>query len=193
MGKPLFNDIKQPPFTVEHFNKEEWKVHPEFPDYWISNHGRIISKPNSKRHKFIFVHGELAKGYHRVTLRKATGIYRRRFVHRLVAELFIENPYGLSIVNHINEFPWDCNVENLEWCTASHNEKHGTKRFRASKLRSKSVVGINIQSGIEIKATTISNLEELGFSATHICQCCKGTRKSHKGYVWRYCDDKTTN
>ena len=43
------------------------------------------------------------------------------YVHRLVAEVFIENPNNLNEVDHI-----DCNkennhVENLRWCTRGQN------------------------------------------------------------------------
>jgi hypothetical protein len=27
-----------------------------------------------------------------------------------------------------------------------------------------------------------------GFSDTHIRECCRGIRKSHKGYLWKYID-----
>lgn len=186
MGIGHFHEIKKEPFTVYHFNKEEWKVHPEFPDYWISNHGRIISKPNSRRKSHMFVAGELAKGYRRVTLRKPSGGYGRKFVHRLVAELFIENPYNVTVVNHVNEFPWDNNVENLEWTTNSGNERHGSKRRRGAIKQSKAVEGYNLSTGVTIRADTIMRLEEFGFSSGSISACCKGKSKSHKGFIWRY-------
>lgn len=52
------------------------------------------------------------------------------YVHRIVAEAFVPNPNGYSIVNHINENKSDNRAENLEWCTQQYNLTYGGARDR---------------------------------------------------------------
>lgn len=43
------------------------------------------------------------------------------YVHRLVAEVFIPNPEGKPIVDHIDRNPHNNSVTNLRWATISEN------------------------------------------------------------------------
>lgn len=57
------------------------------------------------------------------------GKHQRRYLHRLVAEVFLPNPKNLPQVNHkktgLGKF--DNRVEHLEWCTASYNIRDAHK------------------------------------------------------------------
>lgn len=57
----------------------------------------------------------------------ALGSNRRAYVHRLVAETFIDNPEGKPLVNHINGNKSDNRVLNIEWATAHENCSHAYK------------------------------------------------------------------
>jgi hypothetical protein len=66
------------------------------------------------------------KGYARVHL-AINGKKYARFVHRLVADAFLQNPKLLAFVNHIDGNKANNSVENLEWCTAKENSEHAYK------------------------------------------------------------------
>ena len=57
---------------------------------------------------------------------------KKKYVHKLVAEAFIQNPYGCSFVNHKDEDKTNNCVTNLEWCTFQYNCNYGTRNQRIS-------------------------------------------------------------
>lgn len=63
-------------------------------------------------------------------------IKRQYYVHRLVAEAFIENPDNKRYVNHIDGNPSNNNAFNLEWVTNSENQIHAyTELVKKYKCR----------------------------------------------------------
>ena len=58
-----------------------------------------------------------------VNLRKNSHNAIKR-IHRLVAEAFIENPNKLPCINHIDGNKQNNHIDNLEWCSYSHNNRH---------------------------------------------------------------------
>ena len=99
--------------------KEKWKIIEEFPKYLISNKGRIkiLSTLEDKK---VFVKDD---GYIATGLTKNKKDYYR-YVHRLVAESFVNNKHGKSQVNHINGIKGDNRADNLEWVTPAENIRH---------------------------------------------------------------------
>lgn len=97
--------------------KEEWKTVPEFPNYKVSNFGRIS---NGKQ---ILKQEPNNSGYLKVNFWKNKKPHSKT-VHRQVALLFVDNPNGYSEVNHIDGNKLNNKYDNLEWCTRSANNKH---------------------------------------------------------------------
>lgn len=97
--------------------------------YQVSNMGRVKTTANVyKRHERILKSREIG-GYVYVTLSKQ-GKQKKCYIHRLVAEIFIQNPSKLPVVNHKDERKSNNCVSNLEWCTQSYNLKYGSAQRR---------------------------------------------------------------
>lgn len=66
------------------------------------------------------------KGYLKVSLHK-DGVGHKKRVNRLVALAFIDNPYGLPMVNHKDGNKENNSISNLEWTTDEYNRIHARK------------------------------------------------------------------
>jgi hypothetical protein len=105
---------------------ELWKVVDQYPNYLVSNYGRVYSC----RRKTILRIKSRPDGYRNVSLtnKKQRSFFR---VHRLVAQHFIPNPDHKPQVNHKNDDPSDNRASNLEWVTT---EEHGRHTSRLKRL-----------------------------------------------------------
>ena len=107
----------------------------DFPNYLVTNNGRVLSLKDNKGKRRIKELKPSKKGYSNVNLYKNGKCYSKR-VHRLVAQAFIPNPDNKPQVNHIDENKANNHVSNLEWCTCKENVNHGTHNERLSKTLS---------------------------------------------------------
>lgn len=114
---------------------EMWKPIKGYEGYYaISNKGNVVSlmfrnnqvcKPKIKQ----LTPTDNGNGYLIIGLRD--GSKRKNFyIHRLVAEHFIEKKYGCEYVNHIDCNPKNNDVSNLEWCTQQENVSHSAFHMR---------------------------------------------------------------
>jgi hypothetical protein len=103
---------------------EIWKVIKEFPDYEVSDLGRVKSNKKGSGSRVSFLkHNDNGRGYKQVSLRHS-GVVKNMFVHRLVADAFIDfDPLRLDI-NHINGVKDDNRLVNLERCNKHENMRH---------------------------------------------------------------------
>ena len=94
-----------------------------FPKYLIDINGNIYNKRTNKKLKI----SDNGRGYKKVGLYIEEGKMVNKYIHRLVAETFIDNPNNLPEVNHIDEDKANNSVDNLEWCDRKYNNNYGSK------------------------------------------------------------------
>jgi len=100
-----------------------WKTVPIFDGrYKINENGDLY---NSFSKKYIKGH-ETGNGYLMAEF-KVNNVRERFLLHRLVAQLFIPNPYNHPIVLHLDNNPKNCSVSNLKWGTYSENNAQAIK------------------------------------------------------------------
>lgn len=142
-------------------------------------------------------------GYVEYNLGTTTGERKHIQAHRIVALLFIDNPENKKYVNHKDGNKNNNSVSNLEWVTASENEKHShTVLGKIPHNKGKS-----LPSGREYRGKirtvgqyTINNelvkihfnpteAEKDGFNLKGISAVCVGRQKTYKGFKWKYIEN----
>ena len=60
-------------------------------------------------------------------------------LHRIVAKLFIPNPYNYDCVDHLDNNKLNNRVDNLRWCTKADNNRNIITKENWSKQRKGSI------------------------------------------------------
>ncbi len=97
---------------------EQWK---EYKDdnlrstFLISDLGRVQSIPSNSQGKPILLSGYKNAGYNAIPTRKKDGKNTLRYVHKLVAELFVPNPENHKRIIFKDRNRSNCAANNLQW------------------------------------------------------------------------------
>ena len=177
---------------------EVWKSIPGFSKYEASTLGNIRNKTT----KYVLKQ-HLRVGYLRVSLMKNEKSHNMS-IHRLIALTFIPNPYNKYTVNHINHNKLDNRIENLEWATASEQNRHRRKpTYDVQRLiSSRKVLRLSIDTEellekyetirdaskwvFDNKLTSIIEFNNGNNLKTKISAVCQRRRKTAFGYKWNY-------
>ena len=112
------------------FSNEIWKDF-SFPEsntvdsFKISNYGRVIRIINGQENSDEKLYRPRpVNGYEVINIRLANGKKTTRYLHKIVAQLFIENPENKNFVTHLDFNKENNHVDNLQWMTYSELGKH---------------------------------------------------------------------
>ena len=112
---------------IRNYWREEWKEIifddgiAEHEKFKISNYGRVL---NCKGEEEVLVKVSYINGYQNLPLKqKRNGKQTSRYVHKLVAQHFLEQNDGIYVI-HLNYDKTDNRVENLKWATKKEKENH---------------------------------------------------------------------
>ena len=174
--------------------------------YKVSNLGRILSlNYNHTGKPGLMNPGKDTNGYSMVILWK-NGEPKTIKVHRLVAQTFLPNPENKPCINHKIEgdegktinmvfFNEDGTIDKerttIEWVTYKENNDYGTRTERAAKARingkkSKKVLQFTLNGEFVREWESTMECGRNGFCQSHVAACCRGERKSHKGFCFMY-------
>ena len=197
---------------------EEWRDIKGYEGlYQISSEGRVKSKQRIARNNQT-IKEKIRKpkidkdGYCCVSL-WIDGVSKEYFIHRLVAQAFILNPYNKPCIDHINTNKTDNRAENLKWCTHKENannpisrEKYLRNRYKVEGTHRISVYRPTKESiekmaekhkkpvamyknGILIKkfnSAADAEREDNNLKFMSISAACNGRLKTYRGYEWKF-------
>lgn len=194
--------------------KEIWKDIEDFPNYQVSNFGRIKSKERTvilENGRTKVVKSKILKPCLR-TLGKNGNYYRITLynnknpktinIHRIVAKSFVENPKNYNIINHIDGNKFNNRADNLEWCTQQHNVKEsyrlglqgpnnrhsfpkGMKPHNITRVSQYDLNGNFIKTYDSVLEATLVFVDK---RTSNISLCLNGKTKTAYGYIWKYAD-----
>lgn len=158
-----------------------------FPNYFVSEDGKVISKVQSNPKELCQWVDNV--GYKQVILRKNNKKHYKR-VHILVANAFVEGKTEENnMVNHIDGNKLNNNFTNLEWTSNKKNTQHAYDNNLYKSTYRCEVKAIHKITGKEYIFKSIrSCAEELELNRKTITSILKGEKVNNYDYDFEYLD-----
>lgn len=178
---------------------EEWRNIAEFPNYAVSNLGRVkriltcTGKPLDDR----LLSPYIGWGGARMVNLSDRGIHRSKRISRLVAKAFLPNPDGLQVVLHKDGDILNDRLDNLAWVSRKEFSSLSCSGRKISESRKIPVSATDVvTANVKVFPSLIdavSYLKSIGHenaAPSHICECCRGRLKSAYGFSWSYAKEE---
>ena len=185
---------------------EIWTPIKGFERFELSNLGKVKNTNWYNTGKVVITEGSPdSNDYNRLSINigKKTKTFK---IHRLVAEYYLPNPLNLPCINHKIEGPEgkkmnrvifnedmtiNYDLTTIEWCDHKYNNNYGTHNERIGKTNtngkcSKPVLQFTLDGEFVREWPSANECGRNGFHQGHVSACCRGEKKSHKGFVWKY-------
>jgi len=185
-------------------NKEIWRDIVGYEGlYQVSNLGRVKSlkrKVYAGRNKMRWQYEKIlsnnktnGNGYKIVSLSKH-GKSQNKYIHRLVAEAFLENKNNYKYINHKDEDKSNNCVNNLEFCTAQYNSTYNNLHIRnglknRNNKYSKKILQLDDNNNVIKEYPSIKEAgRQMNISYQAISDCLNGKQNHSAGYKWKYAE-----
>lgn len=187
--------------------REEWRDVVGYEGlYQVSSLGRVkgvARKVNRNGHTLsvperLLSQSDNTNGYLRVNLSNGNHV-KRAFVHRLVAEAFVDNPKGCKYIDHLDSNRHNNRPDNLVWCTQSENiaaaYSRGRRKYvpmsKEARARvTKKIAKPVVRSDGKIYPSVTSAARDLGVTMAMVSHVLNGRAQTALGYSFRYAKGK---
>jgi len=165
---------------------EIWNTITYTPNYEVSNLGNI---KNKKSNKCITINYERLKKDNKRARPGLShnGINKGYYLHRIVAEHFIDNPDNLPEVNHIDGDFYNNKSDNLEWISKLDNMRHASENKLMKRYSRKVIITNSETNENKIFNSVTECAEYLNYSIGKISLTCRNKRKDK---IWDMKYDK---
>lgn len=171
-------------------------MYKNFSNYEIFEDGRIWSKYSNK-----FLKPFTRKdGYQSVCLYDNEGKYHMTRLHKVIycAVNGLWNLPRCYEIHHLDENKCNNQIGNLLLCSHQENCNHGTRNERIAKaLKGKFInhpekskrVGAFKDDVLVMAFPSTREAHRNGYDNSSVSKCCRGKKKTHKGYEWKYLEN----
>ena len=165
-----------------------WKTLKENNKYEISDTG-LVRRIDTKQ----TLSGCITSGYRSVKLTFNNSKQKRFYVHRLVAEHFINNPdpKNKTFVNHKDGNKLNNCIENLEWVSPRENNLHYYREIKEKTKEKKHfnkpipVIQYDLQHNKIAEYDSMSQAHKAtGVSVVQIARCIHDEVEQANGFIW---------
>jgi len=166
--------LNQPPENPN----ENWKVHPRFTSYEISDLGNVRDVYRKKLRSLIKKHKNISNSYLKVGINDPSFNKNYGFVsvHKLVAETWMGEEYDRSKeIHHIDGIRANNKLSNLQQLTRA---EHKAAHIKIYGMFTKEGILVNILKGID-------DIQANNLSIRCISSVVRGKNKTHKKHIFR--------